>query len=101
MHAPNDNITPSRSFPTKHLVTSLDYRHPLCPSRRTPCRRYLAGRPYRPAVLHRRLVGSTAATGDGGDLHGHLLHAAHGPGVTVVHRLLLHVNRTPSPWRVI
>jgi hypothetical protein len=28
MHAPNDNVTPSRSFPAKHLVTSLDYRHP-------------------------------------------------------------------------
>jgi hypothetical protein len=27
MHAPNDNVTPSRSFLTKHLVTSLDYRH--------------------------------------------------------------------------
>ena len=28
MHAPNDNVTPSRSFLTKHLITSLDYRHP-------------------------------------------------------------------------
>jgi hypothetical protein len=28
MHAPNDNVTTSRSFFTKHLVTSLDYRHP-------------------------------------------------------------------------
>jgi hypothetical protein len=28
MRAPNDNITPSRSFLAKHLVTSWDYRHP-------------------------------------------------------------------------
>jgi hypothetical protein len=28
MHAPNENVTPSRSFLTKHLVTSWDYRHP-------------------------------------------------------------------------
>jgi hypothetical protein len=28
MHAPNENVTPSRSFLTKHLVTPLDYRHP-------------------------------------------------------------------------
>jgi hypothetical protein len=28
MHAPNENVTPSRSFLAKHLVTSWDYRHP-------------------------------------------------------------------------
>ena len=28
MYAPNDNVTPSRSFLARHLVTSLDYRHP-------------------------------------------------------------------------
>jgi hypothetical protein len=28
MHAPNENVTPSRSFLTKHLVTPWDYRHP-------------------------------------------------------------------------
>jgi len=28
MHAPNDNVTPPRSFLAKHLVTPWDYRHP-------------------------------------------------------------------------
>ena len=28
MHAPNNSVTSSRSFLTKHLVTSWDYRHP-------------------------------------------------------------------------
>ena len=28
MNAPNDNVTSSRSFLTRHLVTSWDYRHP-------------------------------------------------------------------------
>ena len=28
MHAPNENVAPSRSFLTRHLVTSWDYRHP-------------------------------------------------------------------------
>ena len=28
MRAPNENVTSSRSFLTKHLVTSWDYRHP-------------------------------------------------------------------------
>jgi hypothetical protein len=32
MHAPNENVTPSRSFLAKHLVTSLDYRHPSVPA---------------------------------------------------------------------
>jgi fatty acid desaturase len=32
MHAPNENVTPSRSFLTKHLVTPLDYRHPSVPA---------------------------------------------------------------------
>ena len=28
MHVPNDNVAASRSFLTRHLVTSWDYRHP-------------------------------------------------------------------------
>ena len=28
MHAPNENVTPSRSFLMKHVVASWDYRHP-------------------------------------------------------------------------
>jgi fatty acid desaturase len=32
MHAPNENVTPSRSFLTKHLVTPSDYRHPSVPA---------------------------------------------------------------------
>jgi hypothetical protein len=28
MDAPNENVTPPRSFLAKHLVTSWDYRHP-------------------------------------------------------------------------
>jgi hypothetical protein len=32
MRAPNENVTPSRSFLTKHLVTPWDYRHPSVPA---------------------------------------------------------------------
>jgi hypothetical protein len=28
MNAPNGNVTPSRSFLARHLVTPWDYRHP-------------------------------------------------------------------------
>ena len=28
MYAPNDNVTASRSFLTRHLVTSWEHRHP-------------------------------------------------------------------------
>lgn len=54
---------------------------PLCTCRRAPCRWFLAGRPYRPAVLHRRPVGSAAASSGGGALLGYFLRAAYRPGV--------------------